>query len=531
VETPEWKVPNPRKPVLFAATNSVLAFATGKDGAVWAATEGGVVRFRNVPDAPHIDHTYSPSTWTTADGLGSNDVRKITVEPDGTVVAVSPACESEITPDDRVRLRLSDKPTRTGTGVFVVRTKNGVLTATVAAGLHHTGARGVRRYVPFPAASRASHVSAIVAVPGEKGGFLAGLYNDGVYRVRFADNGAPRWERLSLPEPCRFVTALARMPNGGLLIGTRYGGIFFAGFGDGAAEALTTPHSLPSGDIYGIAAYRGRLYASTFDRGVLAIGGNGVVAAHPSVKQGRTLVPFGDDLYALGADHSVWKFDGEHWKPAWGKFALRRADVYSLALDRAGRRLLVGGFGGWAEWDGQTWRQHWNTPGLENESVTAIAADASGAVWVGTQRRGLFRCTGDTATAFQEAQGLTDDWITSIAVSPKGRLLVGTYTGGVLEKEGDRFVQRLAVEKWAMRRVVFAGERALVATPVGLYREGESDRWEKVEPRLTGGPEIQALLPADGGVWVGTRNGLAFAPFPLTPSKLPLFHQNERGGV
>ncbi|MBC8134575.1 MAG: hypothetical protein H8F28_01640, partial [Fibrella sp.] len=309
---------------------------------------------------------------------------------------------------------------------------------------------------------------------------------------------------------------LATRADGDAIIGTRHNGAFVRS-GDGARfhPLDTFPGSLPTGgDIYGLAAFQGHLYASTFDGGVLAFSKNHRIGVHASVSQGRTLLPFGDALYALCADHSVWRFDGTTWEPAWAKNTLRRADVYSIALDRTGHRLLVGGFGGWAEWDGTTWIQHWNTPGLAGESITAIAADATGAVWAGTQRRGLFRCVGDAATPFQEAQGLTDDWITAIAVSPKGRLLVGTYTGGVLERAGDRFVRRFAADKWAMRRIVFDGETALVATPVGLYREGAGNDWQRFDPRSTGGLEIQALLPAENGVWVGTRNGLAFAPSP-----------------
>ncbi|MBC7806579.1 MAG: hypothetical protein H7145_10550 [Akkermansiaceae bacterium] len=500
VETPEWKVPTAGEPQLFAATKCIRAFAIGRDGLVWAATEGGVVRWAEDPLLTRV--------WTTADGLINNDVRTVTPGPAGGVIARSPSGANEITLEKGVATAPVEKREIT---TPIARTKEATLTATPG-GLFYTRTGDTRRLVPLPAASRASHVSALAVGGGSKKHYLAGLYGDGVYRLRSPVSREPVWERIPLPDTCRFVTALATLPDDTVLIGTRHNGAFVRSADGALIRPLETPNSLPSGDIYGLAAFGGHLYATTFDQGVLAFGKNGRVVAHPEVKQGRTLVPFGDDLYALHADHSVWRFDGDNWAPAWAKNTLRRGDVYSIALDRTGHRLLVGGFGGWAEWDGATWRQHWNTPGLAGESITAIAADATGAVWVGTQRRGLFRCEGDSATAFQEAQGLTDDWITAIAVSPKGRLLVGTYTGGVLERTGDRFVQRFAADKWAMRRVVFDGEKALVATPVGLYREGEGDHWEKIDPGTTGGPEIQAVLPAENGVWVGTRNGLAFTP-------------------
>lgn len=518
VETPEWKVPSESKPVLFSATKCIRAFAVEKNGVVWAATEGGIVRWGDSNDATTFQRHWTSNTstevrvWNTTDGMISNDIRSLSLQPGGSVVAASPSGASEITPDGSV-VPTQPKPGTAQTITTTVHTAAGALAAT-ASGLYYTPASGTQRLVPFPADSRASHVSALATVGGKNEGFLVGLYGDGVYRVRFIKNGEPRWQRLPLPDTCRFVTALAGLPAGGLMIGTRYDGAFFRSENGGETYSMEPPASLPSGDIYGIAAYRGHLYASTFDRGVLTIGENGTVTVHSEVKQGRSLVPFGDDLYALHADHSVWKFNGNQWQRAWTKNALRRADVYSMALDRTGHRLLVGGFGGWAEWNGETWQQHWSTPGLKGESITAIAADATGAVWVGTQRRGLFRCLQDSATAFQEAQGLTDDWITAIAISPKGRLLVGTYTGGILEREGDRFIQRFAADKWAMRRIAFNGETAFVATPVGLFQEKQEDHWEKFDAHTTGGLEIQALLPAANGIWIGTRNGLAFSPFP-----------------
>ncbi len=524
--TPVYVAPDPPGAVLYTATNCIRALAVGPRGAIWAATEGGVALWTS--DA-------APRLWTTASGLRSNDIRAVTVAADGACVrTVSPLGEEEIATENGAVTpvpaatdanKIVAKPGAATIVTATTRGKDGgVLTAT-ASGLAWSPRRDAKpQNVALPAASRASHVSALVAQ--KNGAFVAGLYGDGAYHLTLAPNRAPVWTRLPLSDTCRFVTALALSPSGELVVGTRRDGAFVVSMGKKGvcATPLAGANALPSGDIYGLAAYRGggangaaHLFATTFDQGVLEIAERGLVRVHKQATQGRALAAFGDRLYVLRADHTVWAFDGATWTPAWPKGTLRRADVYSVFVDKTRHRLLVGGWGGWAEWDGYEWRQHFRAPELQNEIVTAIASDGNGAVWLGTQRKGLIRCIdGDAYAAFHEAQGLTDDWITALAVSPKGRLLAGTYTGGLLERDGDRFVSRFRADKWAVRALAFRGEAALAATPVGVWEEPDSGRlteqWRNIAPAATGGAEAQALLATYGGAWVGSRSGLAFVP-------------------
>ena len=523
VVTPAWKAPTPTGPTLYTATRCTRALLV-QNGAIWAATEGGVVRWENVTEPPQI--------YSTENGLPSNDVRALRAgKNDGEIVAVFPQGQARFWAGGVLPMQIAQtaqatpaKWSETGQNAPLVtaraRKAGDELTATPSGLEWRRGAK--MQTVALPQASRASHVSALT--PAEAPGvWWAGLWGDGVYRITLpkgSGQNAPRWEKLPMPAsvPCAETTALAVSDNK-LLVGTRHSGVFACDPKTGAATALALPRSLPSGDIYGLAAYQNHLLVSTFDQGIVEITdavlrGDVQAQTHPEVKEGRTLVPFGTKLYALCADHSVSVFDGKTWQAAWPKNTLRRAEVFSLASDETNHRLLVGGWGGWAEWDGTIWQQHWDNPALKSLSVTTLCADKSGAIWLGTQHGLVQVAPAGKSTAFSETSGLSDDWITCLAVSPQNRLLVGTYTGGIFEQNASgRFVSRFHMDKWAIRSIAFDNEAALAATPVGVFRENTNEAtgaWRKFNPNTTGGSEAQVLLSTSSGLWVGTRNGLAF---------------------
>jgi len=517
----------------------------GPDGKLWAATGGGVLRWT---DGPEI----APRLWTTADGLSSNDAR--TLRCDGTGVAVTTA-----TGTDRIAVagtvqsdsdaRSSERLVSDGTADWEITDAGltrlgdncklswpeGLNAATVGnvTGLASDGrdlylatslglwktSRDRWKSLPLPAGSPGSHVSALCGTA--EGGIIAGLYGDGLYKF----DG--QWARLpgQLAE-CRFPTAILRMGTSPkensaarpaaplpLEVGTAAGGV--CDYRNGCWTKRALPPTLPSADVVCLAVFQGSVWAGSFDRGLVQLSGdtvgcvterNGLSSDSP-----RSLVPFHGVLYARSADGQVdCTADGAHWQKAFSKPELPRQEVYALAADD--ERLLIGGWAGWAATDGTKWERHYHDPELAGQVVTAIAS-RGGEVWIGTQKRGLLCYANGAYTVYQEPQGLTDDWITCIA-SAGDRLLAGTYTGGLLEKEGPRFVPRFNPSGFAIRAIAFEGDTgpALAATPLGLYRETASNRWELVDPQKTGGLETQAVLATAGGCWAATRTGLAFVP-------------------
>ena len=555
--------PAPASAALYTEAGAIRALSFGPGGTLWAATAGGALRWS-------LGHT-QPSRWAAADGLAGSDVRSIQPLETG-ALAVTPTRLCRLggagrdKADDSTALGELRGLVRDGRGTLWLASSRGVFrrTGTVwrlaypgeawrlasdgvyawaatAGGLRRLGggrpvplpvaqnelgtvtalaagprnvtlasASGTWRWdghrwheLALPPGSPASHVSALCV----RGGVVyAGLYGDGVYRLQPSG-----WERLpGEPAQTKEVTALAALPSG-LAVGTRNDGVWDDAGGRWSARAL--PAALPSGDVYGLIGYRGALWASTFDSGLLKMDAQGQTAVTRAdglrSASPRALVVFGDRLYVR---HTTGQIDatgdGRVWRPAFTAKDLPRSLTSALSTD--GERLYVGGWAGWSAWDGKVWVHHDHDPELAHQVVTAISA-RPGEVWIGTQKQGLFVYANGRYTHLYETQGLTDDWITCLSVTPR-RILIGTYTGGLLQWDGRRFAVLLKPGTYAIRAVCLrpGDGRALAATPLGVYEEGAGG-WHRLDSRL-GGSETQALLPGPMGLWVGSRTGLAFVP-------------------
>jgi hypothetical protein len=444
---------------------------------------------------------------------GAESVWKMATTPDGAAWAVT---ETELRRvSDGITIPLPADTAGMTVTAFTAVPDGSLLLATTLGLWRRAGEKW--QAVPLPRDSRASHVSALSPSGAE---MLAGLYGDGLYRLSFS-GATPKWTRVpDAPQACHRVTAVLPLPNGGIAVGTLREGVWTRAGRSGPWRQRPLPLALSSADIYGLAAHDDHLWAATFDQGLLKIASGGEVIAEVGRAEGlsspypRQFVRFQGALFVRHTTGAVDRLDGALWRPAFAKKHLPRPQVFALAVSPDDRRLYLGGWAGWASTDGVTWEHHWNDPELAGEVITAIAAEANGAVWIGTQRRGLFRWEKGRYTHFHEAHGLGDDWITAIAVG-KGRVLVGTYTGGLYEREADWFTRRFAADRFAIRSVVFLPEGgAVVATPVGVYREEASGDWRLIEGRRTAGLEAQTLLSMPGSLWVGTRTGLARVEMP-----------------
>jgi len=118
--------------------------------------------------------------------------------------------------------------------------------------------------------------------------------------------------------------------------------------------------------------------------------------------------------------------------------------------------------------------------GLPQSAVTSMAQDQDGFLWIGAQG-GLARWDGYRFRSYPAntggSVGLPDDSIQSIHVSQVGQLWVGTNSGGLAryDKVTDSFVR------------------------VSLWKKGE---------KMTSMLSISDDQKGNGGVWVGTKDGL-----------------------
>ena len=157
-----------------------------------------------------------------------------------------------------------------------------------------------------------------------------------------------------------------------------------------------------------------------------------------------------------------------------GAWALDAPRITSLAYDDAAHRLWVGTFDrGLAILGAEGWFLLGTGDGLSDSFVTSIAAGRRGEmplVLVGTQS-GLTLFEEDRATIYTVEQGLPDDHVAAVSLWDDD-IAVGTFGGGM-----------------------------------GLF---EGDAWRAIDASQLPSGYVQAVAyDRRGGLWIGTRDGLA----------------------
>lgn len=144
-------------------------------------------------------------------------------------------------------------------------------------------------------------------------------------------------------------------------------------------------------------------------------------------------------------------------------------------------------------------------------AITQLHQSSTGAWWIGTYTSGLYRVRPLASVILHDDVDLGDmrDWASQSirAIRRDGaRMFIGTDSGLGLrdEREAWRFVPALA--RMSVRTVVPARQGGWwIGTQSGLWRLHEDDRVERID--VLPDPRVDALLPDDDGLWVGTRGG------------------------
>lgn len=151
--------------------------------------------------------------------------------------------------------------------------------------------------------------------------------------------------------------------------------------------------------------------------------------------------------------------------------------------------------------------------GLSSNNVYALLRGRGGGVWVGTWGGGLNHVAGDRVEVLRAADGLPSDLIAALHEDHGGRLLVGTPSG-VAVVDGRRLARHPDPHGWLGDNVWAIHEDAdgtfWFGTDHGLVRHRGAE-WARYTTADGLADDVVGVLlrGGDGGLWIGTRRGLS----------------------
>jgi ligand-binding sensor domain-containing protein/signal transduction histidine kinase len=476
--------------------NTVHAIVQTRDGYLWVATEGGLVRF----DGQEL-RTFDPGNtpqltsasindlaldeqgtlWistgsglvaraggrftalTTANGLPSDVVRFVYPRVGGGVVAITAnglalgdaagfhalsAIPSEITPEQIA--------------------EDGAGTLMIASGQQIFSIRLGSTAVSSQTLAEAGDIQAIAAA-GATGDLWVGSRN-GLFLLH---NGRP--VPMNSGAGHLNATALLATPNGGLLIGTDSGLLEYA---HGALKRLGEKTGVTSGRVL-------RLHRD---------------------REGSVWV-----AYDLGVSRITPEMPEQLQAP------LDIPGVLSIFEDREGDMWFGTDVGGATVLREQAFSTLTTQDGLSDDFIRSVFQDRAGTIWLGTNRGGLDRIAQGRITAIRAAAGepgasLSSNVVLALAESG-GDLWIGTPDGLNRLRNGQLklFTTADGLPDDFVRSLYTDADGSLwIGTRNGLshYQHGAFTSYSRLDG--LGGDLIGGILRTrDGTLWVGTLNGLS----------------------
>jgi signal transduction histidine kinase/ligand-binding sensor domain-containing protein len=504
----------------------VRAFVETPDGAIWAATFGGVVRFaagslrpeprsEGLPD-PRVDSLARDAAgvlWAgTRGGLARWDpqrgrwqaelgplrepmrVHALLPDGDGLLVGSFGAgvwerrgsswrafTTADGLPSDRVSALLRDRA-----GTLWVASREGGLAARIG-----------DRFRRFPLAMGWCDQNIEALAEDAEGGLWIGTEFCGLYRVQDrAVRALTRADGL----PMDAILGLAGAADGTVWVGTRGAGLARIAPGQTRAQPLACPAGVPCDGCWDIAPAQ----AGTF----WAVCGNNDLVHYDGRAVARAPLPPGLDavsIVTVASDGAVWLARNNtvvRWLDGQAK---RITEQESLQ----GKRVLYQGPSGtmWiAAYDGvAAWRDHHTTivplPGAVRAEASNLHEDAEGGLWIGTKGLGIHYIRDGRAAAIGVAAGLPTSWIIQILEDDRGRLWISSG-------KGIFSVPRHELEE------VAAGRRARVTADLYDGTDGVLMRSEAFgHPAGWKGP--------GGSLWFASTGGVAVLAPPPPPAPAP----------
>lgn len=227
--------------------------------------------------------------------------------------------------------------------------------------------------------------------------------------------------------------------------------------------------------------------------------------------------PAGNDIEALAEDNdgNIWMaMDNgrglSRYSPAtdqWQSF-----DKKDGALDWPTPPFVDGEgqvwIGSWASarfFDGEMWHRFENEA-LDESSVTAIAQDESGAMWFGQEEATIVRLEpeGGSAQVFTSSDGLPDGEVSQLLPTSYG-LTMGTISGKLMVFDGTQWRQELSDQDEISRIATAPSGQVWVAGGEELFvYDGQA--WDSISV-----PDLwvaELAVGPDGVIWAGSWDGL-----------------------
>ncbi len=477
--------------------NTVHAIVQGRDGFLWIATEGGVVRFDGA--------NFAVMTRANAPELPSDLIDDLMEDRSGPVHSGTPGAGASGTPEtlwistSGGLARMRDGKVEAFAGIpatQVWRTfqqTNGTVWALTAAGLFRIeGERAVRVDADLNENSR--------MVQGAEGTLWLGT-QEGLLR-------AGREGAFHAVGATGEVTALAVD-----------GGTAWAGMQSGLEACVATGcrsvalPGLPAGRVVNALTIdgTGRLWIAT-DQGVFSLISleqkqwNG----YPVTENANFLFCDREGAVWAGTPQGLVRFTASDNSEQWR----RGGEVYlSAAEDREGDLWLGTESGGLAVLRDRKFSTLTAEDGLTEDYVLALAQAPNGHVAAGTKGGGLNVFHDGQFHALTTAQGLSSNVVLAVAAAANGDVWVGTPDGLDLLRGGQMARVFTTADGLAddFVRSLYVGSHGelWIGTRRGLsrYANGKFDTWTQFDG--LGSDLIGAMLEGHAGnLWIGTLGGL-----------------------
>ncbi len=310
--------------------------------------------------------------------------------------------------------------------------------------------------------------------------------------------------------PMDAVLGLAGAADGTVWVGTRGGGLARIAAGQTLAQPLRCPPGVPCDSCWDIApAAGGTFWAVCGSNDLLHYDGRTVARAPlpPGLDFAQLVTVAADGAVWLARNSTVVRWLDDQWKRIQEQEGLR------------GKRVLYQGPTGtmWiAAYDGvAAWRDHRTQivrfGGNVMAEATSLHEDADGGLWIGTKGLGLYHVRGGHTSVIGVAAGLPSGWIVQILEDDRGRLWMSTA-------KGIFSVARHDLEE------VAAGRRARVTT--NLY-----DGADGVLMRADAFGHPAGWKDPRGSLWFASAGGIAVLdPPPPSPAPRVMLEEIQVGG-